>query len=70
MAEDVKVTRQSEETVFDDNGKATQSVRVEFRVGADGPFVRHFPKDGFQAFQVKTALEDFARELRNVRGIL
>lgn len=68
MPDDVKVTRTSEDTQFDENNKPVPVVRVEFKVGTDGPFVRNFPKDGFSGFNVKQQLEDFARELRTVRG--
>lgn len=68
MADEVKVIRTSEETQFDDGGKVRPTIRVEFKVGADGPFIRHFDKEGFTGYAVKAALEDFARELRAVRG--
>jgi hypothetical protein len=68
MAEDVRVTRTSEETLFDDAGKMRPTIRVEFKVGTDGPFVRNFDKEGFTSYAVKQSLEDFARELRAVRS--
>jgi hypothetical protein len=68
MAEDVRVIRTSEESTFDEAGKLVPMVRVEFKVGTDGPFMKHFPREGFTGFQVKTALEDFARELRTLRA--
>lgn len=68
MGGEVKVTRTSEETTFDDGGKMVPMVRVEFKVGDDGPFIKHFPKDGFSGLSVKSQLEDFARELRAVRS--
>jgi hypothetical protein len=67
MAEDVRVTRTSEETLFDDAGKVRPTIRIEFKVGTDGPFVKNFDKEGFTSFAAKQALEDFARELRAVR---
>jgi hypothetical protein len=68
MGGDVRVTRTSEDTVFDDAGKMQPMVRVEFKVGEDGPFVKHFPKEGFSGLSVKAQLEEFARELRAVRS--
>ena len=70
MAGEVKVTRTSEETTFDDAGKMLPMVRVEFKVGDDGPFIKHFPKEGFSGLSVKSQLEDFARELVTFRNTL
>jgi len=68
MPDDVRVIRQTTETVFTDDGKPQEQIRVEFKVGDNGPFYRRFPVEGFNGYQVKAALEDFARELRNVKG--
>ena len=68
MADDVKVVRQSTETVFDDNGKPLEQIRVEFKVGDSGPFYKRFPVDGFNGLAVRDQLEQFARELRTVKG--
>jgi membrane-bound lytic murein transglycosylase MltF len=67
MAEDVMIVRTSEETTFDDMGKMVPKVRVEFKVGPDGPFLKYFPRDGFNALNAKLELEAFARELRALR---
>lgn len=68
MADDVKVVRQTTETIFDDNGKPLEQVRVEFKVGDNGPFYKRFPVDGFNGLQVRDALETFAREVRTLKG--
>jgi hypothetical protein len=68
MADDVRIIRTYEDHQFDADNKPQAVIAVQFKVGDDGPFVRSFPKDGFTGFQVKAALEDFARELRSARG--
>jgi len=64
----VKIVNAVDEHTFDENGKTLEKVRVTFRVGADGPFVRRFTKDEFSGYQAKAALEAFATELRTLRG--
>lgn len=69
MADDVRVIRQTTETFFDpDTGKPTEQIRVEFKVGDNGPFYRRFPVETFNGLAVRQALDDFARELRTVKG--
>lgn len=67
MAEDVRIIRTSEESTFDDSGKMVPKIRVEFKVGEDGPFLKYFAREGFTGSQTKIELEAFARELRALR---
>lgn len=68
MADDVKVLKIDEETAFLDGGKLEQRMRVQFKVGEHGPFFRSFPKEGFSGGAAKLALEDYAREVRALKG--
>lgn len=68
MADDVRVIRQTTEQLFDETGKPVENIRVEFKVGDDGPFYRRFPVAGFNGFDVVAKLEEFARELRTVKS--
>ena len=68
MAEDVRVIRQTTETVFDDNGKPAEKIRVEFKVGESGPFYLRFPAENFNGLNARQQIDAFARELRNVKG--
>ena len=67
MADDIVVVRTSEESTFDDVGRLVPKIRVEFKVGPDGPFIKYFPREGFTGTQTKLELEAFARELRTLR---
>lgn len=68
MAGEVRVMRQTTEHLFDEAGRPVEHIRVEFKVGEDGPFYRRFPVEGYSAYAVKAALDAFANELRTVRG--
>ncbi len=68
MAPDYQVIKVDEEMRFDDLGTPATRMRVLFKVGAHGPFVRYFAKEGFQSFQVMQELEAFARDLRALQG--
>lgn len=61
---DVKVTRTQEDRRIDTLGKITNIIRVEFMVGAHGPFVERFDKDVYSAIVRDQKLNDFAREVR------
>lgn len=68
MPDDYRITRQTEETIFDAAGKLERRIRVEFMVGEDGPFSRTFDKEGFSAITAKPQIDAFVRELRAMRG--
>lgn len=68
MASDLTIVRQDEETRFGDDGKIVEQIRITFKVGPDGPFVRRFEKDTFNATTARLKLEEFARELRQMRA--
>ncbi len=68
MASDITIVRQDEETKFGDDGKIVEQIRITFKVGSDGPFVRRFDKDTFTATAARLKLEEFARELRQMRS--
>jgi len=64
----VRVVKTEDEHTFDADGKLQEKVRVTFRVGDDGPFVRRFDKATFEAYAVRAALDAFASQLRTLRG--
>jgi hypothetical protein len=68
MPSDITIVKQDEEVKFDDAGKIVEQVRISFKVGNDGPFIRRFPKDTFNAVDARNQLEAFARELRQMRS--
>lgn len=64
LPEDVKVTKQVEDSRFGLDGSRTAFIRVEFYVGKHGPFVERFPKDGYNAQVRDDKLTAWATEVR------
>jgi hypothetical protein len=60
---DPKVVRAVQDASFDTNGRPIEVMRVEFRVGEDGPFVVRIPREEFSAERVRTEMDRVAREL-------
>ena len=68
MADEIRIVRQDTEMSFGDDNRPIERIRVEFRVGTDGPFFERFDKDGFSGTTARQRLETFARELRTMKG--
>lgn len=64
----VRISRTDEEVQFADNGTIVEQIRVTFRVGTHGPFVKRFAKEGFDPIRARTELERFAGDLRTLHG--
>ena len=64
LDQDVKITGTFEDARLDESGRRVPVIRVTFKVGAFGPFVEHFPKDGFSQLERDNKLNAFAREVR------
>lgn len=62
----VRVTKTDEEVKFGDNGTVVEQIRVTFRVGEHGPFVKRFAKEGFDPTMARMELERFATDLRTL----
>jgi len=62
----VKVIRISEEAGLTAERRVTRMMRVEWMAGDYGPFVEHFPREGFDAVRARTKLEEQARELEQL----
>lgn len=62
----VKITRMNEEAGLTAEKRVTRLIRVEFMVGDQGPFIEHFPREGFDANRARAKLEEFARELEQM----
>lgn len=62
------IVRMIEETGLDDQQRPVPVVRVEFRVGDDGPFIERVPKGVFSATAVRARLGAFAQQLAELRG--
>jgi hypothetical protein len=61
---DIKITKQVEDSTYDQDGSRTAFVRVEFFVGKHGPFVERVARDGFTQSSRDDKLNAFAREVR------
>lgn len=68
MTDEVNVLDSTEDFLPDAGGKFVKHVKVRFKVGNQGPFTRHFPAEGFTGAQAKLALDQFAQELRLLKG--
>lgn len=64
LADDVKVTKQVEDSRYALDGTRSAFIRVEYYVGKHGPFVERFPKDDYTAEVRDQKLTAFANEVR------
>ena len=68
MAYEIKILRQRYEAAFDTDGKPFERIAVDFKVGEDGPFTEHFPRENYDGAAARARLETFAGEIRKARG--
>ena len=59
----ITISRQSQQTQLDDTGQVRTFVRIDFRVGNDGPFNISIPQDQFNPETVYQQLNDFAEKV-------
>lgn len=64
---DYTIIRVTEEPFLTDAGKPDAHVRVEFKVGDDGPFFERFPKADFNQIAADARLSAFARDIKALR---
>lgn len=67
MADTFTIQKVSEETELQVDGPPKAIVRVAFKVGTDGPFSKVYERAAFNSSTVRRDLEDFARELAELR---
>jgi hypothetical protein len=63
------ITRVTEESTFEDGGRAVPSIAIAFQVGKHGPFVVRIPKAQFSAAAANAKIAEFVRELVAVQGL-
>lgn len=63
MADDVKVVSSSSDAMQDANGRYINAIKVEFRVGSNGPFFVKIPQTEFTAARVREETDKVAREI-------
>ncbi|HEV3059061.1 MAG TPA: hypothetical protein VGY48_12495 [Vicinamibacterales bacterium] len=64
LPDDVVITKQSQDAIWNPDGTSTSIIRVQFMVGKHGPFTEKFQKDGFNAAARDAKLTQFAYEVR------
>lgn len=62
------VTAITQITLLDARGNAVPTMRIDYRVGDDGPFYIEIPKSEFTAANVKAKIEEEASEIRRLMG--
>ena len=62
------ITRIMEEMGAEPGGMPAAYIRVEFKVGDDGPFVHRMRKTEFKPELLRRHLEQFARDVAAVRS--
>lgn len=70
MPDSIRIIKQDEEITVGERGELRTLVRVSFKVDDDGPFLERFPRETFSATAARARLDEFARELRALRGLL
>lgn len=58
----VKVTRMVETVRAAEGGRLERVIEVHYMVGEHGPFIHHFPREGFSGSLARVELEQAARE--------
>jgi len=68
MPESYRVTRVTEVAEFDDRGRVSPMMRVEFYVGTHGPFTEKWRKEQWDPNAMRARLDEFVRKLAMVTG--
>ena len=68
MPDSYRVLRQTTNIAYNERNDPIESIRVEVKVGDDGPFFLTFLKDGFNAFDAQQKLEAFAQQVKKLKG--
>jgi hypothetical protein len=62
----MKITRVTEESALAADRTVQTVIRVDFTVGAHGPFTERFPKTAFSPESARAKLDEFARGLQRL----
>jgi hypothetical protein len=66
--DEIKVIRTDEDVTYDEQSRPVFRVRVQWKLGAHGPFFTHFSKDGFSGVAARQRLNELAEEYRALNG--
>jgi hypothetical protein len=67
MTQAYTIVRITEETGAEPGGMPAQYIRVDFKVGDDGPFVARMRKAQYKPELMRQHLEQFARDIQALR---
>jgi len=70
MAAKITIIRQSHQSALDAGGTIRRLVRVDFKIGDDGPFSVSIPETDYSAAAAQDRIEQFAREVGQLRSNL
>lgn len=65
----IKITRVTETQELTDLGKTVASVRIEFNIGAHGPFSISLPKAGFTSTTANAKIQEYAQHVQQLQGL-
>lgn len=68
MADVATVLKTDEEVTFSDSGKLVEKIRITFKVGVHGQFIKRFDKETFDPFAAKREIDSFAQSLAMLHG--
>jgi hypothetical protein len=66
MPDEIVVMQTTDDTMTDANNKYINAIRVEYRVGQQGPFSVKIPKSQFTAERAMKEMQQFASELNKL----
>lgn len=69
MPGEVTIISTRQDAGFDVNSRPVETMRTEFRIGDDGPFVVRIPMSEWSAARVKEEIDRFRRELDTLRNV-
>jgi len=70
MAAKISIIRQSHQSELDATGTVRRLVRIDFKIGDDGPFSVSIPELDYSAAAAQDRIEQFAREIQQLRSNL
>lgn len=69
MPGEVTIISTRQDAGFDDANRPIETMRTEFKIGEDGPFVVRLPKAGWSADKVREEIDRIKRELDSIRTL-
>jgi hypothetical protein len=67
---ETKITRVAEQIGLGDSGQSIPVVRVEFTIGAHGPFSVIVPKNKFTQIEANRQVAEYAAHIKGLQGLV